>query len=255
VIGKDILVLLTILFWCSVSMVTRYVVENIAKRIAGDIVWSNNPGATLKKWREIFEASQVELSRVMGVTPSVISDYENNRRSPGSRFIKRFIDALLRIDRDRGWTTTKALAKSMKIHVDIIIDMYEYQRPVPLSEVLPLVNGELLTSSDFGKLVYGYTILDSIRAILYLSGNDFYVIMGQTSERALIFTKVRTGRSPMVAVKVSPIKPAAVIIYGPKSCDQVDELAIKLAESERVPLVLSLVEDVNVLIERLRRVG
>jgi len=236
-------------------MVTRYVVENIAKRIAGDIVWSNNPGATLKKWREIFEASQVELSRVMGVTPSVISDYENNRRSPGSRFIKRFIDALLRIDRDRGWTTTKALAKSMKIHVDIIIDMYEYQRPVPLSEVLPLVNGELLTSSDFGKLVYGYTILDSIRAILHLSGNDFYVIMGQTSERALIFTKVRTGRSPMVAVKVSPIKPAAVIIYGPKSCDQVDELAIKLAESERVPLVLSLVEDVNVLIERLRRVG
>ena len=236
-------------------MVTRYVIENIAKRIAGDIVWSSNPGATLKKWREIFEASQVELSRVMGVTPSVISDYENNRRSPGSRFIKRFIDALLRIDRDRGWITTKALAKSMRIHVDIILDMYEYQRPILLSEILPLVGGELLTSSDFGKLVYGYTILDSIRAILHLSGNDFYVIMGQTSERALIFTKVRSGRSPMVAVKVSPIKPAAVIIHGPKSRDQVDDLAIKLAESERVPLILSLVEDVNILIERLRGIG
>ncbi|HIQ03819.1 MAG TPA: helix-turn-helix domain-containing protein [Desulfurococcales archaeon] len=235
-------------------MVTKYIIENIAKRIAGDIVWSSNPGATLKKWREIFGVSQVELSKVMGVTPSVISDYENNRRTPGSRFIKRFIDALLRIDRNRGWVTTRDLTKSMKMYVDIIIDIYEYQRPIPLSELLPLIDGELLTSSDFGKLVYGYTVLDSIKAILHLSGNDFYVMMGQTSERALIFTKVTTGRSPMVAVKVSPIKPAVVIIHGPKSCNQVDSLAIKLAESERLPLVLSLIDDINTLIRRLRSI-
>lgn len=236
-------------------MVTEYIIESIAKRIAGDIVWSSNPGATLKKWREIFEVSQVELSKVMGVTPSVISDYENNRRTPGSRFIKRFIEALLKIDRNRGWITTRDLAKSMKMYVDIIIDIYEYQRPIPLSELLPLIDGILLTSSDFGKLVYGYTILDSIKAILYLSGNDFYVMMGQTSERALIFTKVTTGRSPMVAVKVSPIKPAVVIIHGPRSRSQVDSLAIRLAESERLPLILSLVDNINTLIKKLRSIS
>ena len=72
--------------------------------------------------------------------------------------------------------------------------------------------------------------------------------MGVTSERALIFTRVSTGRSPMIAVKVAPIKPAVVVIHGTK---RVDPLAIRLAESERIPFILSTLKSVDELMRRL----
>jgi len=77
--------------------------------------------------------------------------------------------------------------------------------------------------------------------------------MGTTTERALVFTNVSTGRSPMVAIRVSPLKPAVVVIHGPRK--KIDPLAIRLAERERIPLVLSLLNTVNDLVRSLRRLG
>ncbi|MEM1651660.1 MAG: transcriptional regulator, partial [Sulfolobales archaeon] len=74
-------------------------------------------------------------------------------------------------------------------------------------------------------------------------------IMGLSSIRALIFTAVSTGRSPMVAVRVAPTKPAAVVIHQPKT---VDTLAIRLADREMLPLVVSTHPSVDSLIEALR---
>ncbi|MEM2757689.1 MAG: transcriptional regulator, partial [Sulfolobales archaeon] len=84
-----------------------------------------------------------------------------------------------------------------------------------------------------------------------LSGNEFWQIMGMNTRRALIFTKVSTGRSPMIAVRVAPAKPAVIVLHGPK---RVDPLAIKLADREGVPLILSMTEDVDILINNLRSV-
>ncbi|OYT57386.1 MAG: transcriptional regulator, partial [Desulfurococcales archaeon ex4484_217_2] len=103
---------------------------------------------------------------------------------------------------------------------------------------------------DYGKVIYGYTVLDSIKTILSLTGTEFYQLMGMTSERALVFTKVTAGRSPMVAVRTSPIKPAAVVLHGPR---KVDELAIRLADIEKIPLILSLHKSVKDIIYSLRR--
>ncbi|OYT55831.1 MAG: transcriptional regulator [Desulfurococcales archaeon ex4484_217_2] len=203
----------------------------------------------MRKWREMFRISQVEVSRNMGVSPSVISDYEKGRRTPGSMFIKRFVESLLSIDENRGWIVVKKLAKSMNIHLDSIEDMCEFEKPIHVTEFIKLVKGELLTPSDYGKVIYGYTVLDSIKTILSLTGNEFYQIMGMTSERALIFTRVTAGRSPMVAVRTSPLKPAAVVLHGPR---KVDELAIKLAELEKIPLILSLHRTVRDIIRSLR---
>jgi len=230
-------------------LVTKFIIDSVARRIAGDIVWSRNPGNAMRKWREMFRVSQVEVSRNMGVSPSVISDYEKGRRTPGSFFIKRFVESLLSIDENRGWTIVKKLAKSMHIHLDSIEDMCEFEEPISVSELIELVKGKLLTTSDFGKIIYGYTVLDSIKTILSLTGNEFYQIMGMTSERALIFTRVSAGRSPMVAVRTSPLKPAAVVLHGPR---KVDELAIKLAELEKIPLILSMHRTVKDVIRSLR---
>jgi putative transcriptional regulator len=57
-------------------MVSQHVIDDVARRIAGDIVWSNDASRGLKKWREIFGASKGDIARLMGISQSVISDYE-----------------------------------------------------------------------------------------------------------------------------------------------------------------------------------
>jgi len=81
-----------------------------------------------------------------------------------------------------------------------------------------------------------------------MSGSDFMQLLGTTSERALIFTKVSTGRSPMVAIRVTPLKPAAVIIHG---VTNLDKIAVELAKSERLPLILAKKPSVTDLIKSL----
>ena len=229
-------------------MVSKYIRDIVARRIAGDIVWSNDIGKSLKKWREVFNVLQIDIAKTMGVSPSVISDYEKGRRLPGARFIRRFVDALLRIDEERGWPIVRDLAKAMNIGNPAIIDMREFDRPIPIDKFITTVKGLILSTKTSPQYIYGYTVLDSIEAIESLSGTEFFQIMGMTTQRALIFTRVTTGRSPMVAVRVSPLKPAVVVIHGTR---KVDPLAIRLADKENVMLVLSIHNTIQELLNGL----
>lgn len=231
-------------------MVSKFVIELVAKEICGEVVWSDRPGMTLKKWREIFKVPQTEISRVLGVAPSVISDYEKGRRAPGSKFVRRYVEGLIEIDKHRGFGVLRELARNLRVPTASLIDIRELPKGVPLREFVEAVNGDVLWGTEYmDRILYGYTVLDSIDSILSMSGAEFSIIMGLTSERALFFTRVGTGRSPMVAVRVSSQKPGAVFLHGPKV---VDPLAIKLAELDGVPLVLSRLESDDKLVERLR---
>ncbi|MBR9707247.1 MAG: transcriptional regulator, partial [Candidatus Diapherotrites archaeon] len=88
--------------------------------------------------------------------------------------------------------------------------------------------------------LYGYTVIDSLRAILEVPVHDYLKMFGETPNRALVFCKVSTGRSPMIAVKIgkfsTDMKPGMIVLHGVESADP---LAIKIAESERIPLVVS----------------
>jgi putative transcriptional regulator len=228
-----------------------YVVLLIAKRIAGDIVFSDDPRSSLRKWREYFEVSQADLARLMGVSPSVISDYEKGRRVPGAGFVRRYVTALLEFDRLRGWRKVSSIAASLGIIPGVVIDMMEFPRPLSLDELVDVVRGVLLTPEVGGdRLVYGYTLVDSIKAILTLSGIQYSILFGMTPERAIVFTNVQTGRSPMVAVRVSPVKPSVVVIHGPR--ERVDPLAVEIAKRDNVPLILSLAKSVEELRDMLR---
>ncbi|MCR6623322.1 MAG: helix-turn-helix domain-containing protein [archaeon YNP-LCB-024-027] len=226
--------------------------EDIAKRIAGEIILSDKPWIIMKKWREIFEVSQVEVANIMQVTPSVISDYEVGRRIPGSKFIKKFVNALVEIDRKRGCKKIKEFSNMLlDMPKNAIIDIREYAEPVTVNDICLSVKGELIACSHLsGRKIFGHTIVDSIKCIEQLSGIDFFRLMGETSMRALIFTKVSIGRSPMVAVRVYPIKPAMVVMHGTQ---RIDELAIKLATIEQIPLVLSKIESVEKMVENLKK--
>ncbi|MBE9391391.1 transcriptional regulator [Fervidicoccus fontis] len=231
-------------------MISDFIIERISKEIAGEIAWSENPGEAMKKWRRIFNVTQLEISKKMGVFSSVLSDYEKGRRSPGSKFIRKFVISLLEIDEKRGWITVKELARNLRLPATALLDIREFTKEVTLEKVVEAINGEVLYGKDeLNKYIYGYTVLDSIATIETLSGYEFLTIMGLTTERALIFTNVGTGRSPMVAVKVSFLKPRAVVVHGPKV---VDPLAIKLAQSDGIPFILSRAPDVNTLIKNLK---
>jgi len=225
--------------------------DTLAKRIAGEIVLSNVPGQTMRKWRGLLNVSQIEIANALELSPSVISDYETGRRrSPGSGFIKRYVEALLEMDEDRGGQYIKQLSRITLDPSDVFIDIREFMAPVQITEVVDAVKGTVYAGEDkLDQDVFGYTIVDSLKAIMMLSGLDFYRIFGTTSERALVFSGVTRGRSPMIAVKISPFKPRIIVLHGVK--DDLDPLAVQLAKHEGIPLALSGLETEQELVEAL----
>ena len=112
----------------------------------------------------------------------------------------------------------------------------EFNKPITAEKIKKQLKVELLNGEDrLDTKIYGFTILDSINTIYLLSGIDFYKIFGATTERVLIFTRVGIGRSPLVAIRVSQLKPRMVILQGP---NEVDKIATDLAEKDNIILGL-----------------
>jgi putative transcriptional regulator len=222
----------------------------LEKNIAGEIAISSEPGSVIKKWREIFQLSQSELSKEMGISPSVISDYESGRRkSPGTHFIKNLVESLLKKDVEKGGETIKRF--TVQTHSDAILKLKEFSRIITATKMLDEINGEIVGKNKAKDvLIKGYTVIDSIKAIVELSDETLREIYGSTTERALIFTKVRTGRSPLIAIKVTKPKPNMIILHGLKP-NKVDKLAVKIADFQDIPLAVSTIKDENKLIEHL----
>lgn len=212
--------------------------DSLQERIAGEIALSETPGSTMKKWRELFGISQVELAKHLKISTSTISDYEGNRRaSPGVGVIKRFIQALFAIDTQRGGEVARNLDKfNKKDEQGSFYFIHDFTAPITGTDLARLIDAKIVTNPgqlDSMKL-FGYTLLDSLRIILEIQPAEYPKLFGTTSERAFIFDQVSTGRSPMVVVRVAPIKPKLVVI---QNLDTVDKLAVKISQIERIPLL------------------
>lgn len=230
-------------------MINGDMTEELKEKIAGEITLSNEPGMTIRKWREEFQLSQHQLAEAMGVSHSVISDYESGRRkSPGSGIIKKLVDALIRLDREAGSPTiSKYIPESI---LECIIAMGEFRSGITIDKFIEEIGGVNLNPDRLpSRMVYGYTIVDSLKTILQLSSNDYMKIYGWSTERALIFTDVHFGRSPMIAIRAHPLTPALVVYHRPEA---VDELAVKLSRLESIPLVTTEM-DVKRIVEKLEK--
>lgn len=215
--------------------------DRLSTRIAGEITLSDDPGGTMKKWREIFKISQVELANFLGISPSTISDYEGNRRkSPGIKVIKRFVEALIEIDKMRGGKIIRSLEKGLR-GLPEFFEAHEFKVGISAKEFCEIIQARPVVGEEWLPKInlYGYTWVDSLKVILELPYDDFVRIYGETNERALIFTQVSTGRSPMVAVRVAPIKPRLVVLHNLK---KVDRLAQKIAHVLKIPLAVTEME-------------
>lgn len=207
----------------------------------------------MRKWRVLFEVSQSELAKSMGVSPSVLSDYEKNRRiSPGTGFIRKFVTSLVSLDESRGGSHIRRFGGTVKDLSGAILKIAEFTTPKSAVRIAEAMDAVWLSGKSQSQTpIYGYTVVDSLQTILNLDSYDFMRILGTNTMRVVVFTGVTRGRSPIVAAKIYPIRPRMIAIHGPSSVQNVDSLSIHLAEMMGIPYVLSLKKDVQSLIRSL----
>ncbi len=227
----------------------------LSEKIAGEIVLSEFPSICIKKWRLNFGISQSELSKYLNLSRSVISDYESGRRrSPGVSIIKKIVEAFISIDINNGGKNIHSYEKILMNQnlKDAPFETYEYSVPIQFSKLVTILNANIIYKGIENPL-YGFSIVNSRKSILEMSSSEFHRLYGWSTNRAMIFTEVSTGKSPMVAIRVTSLKPAAVILHGIKK-NEVDLMAVKMAEVDRIPL-LSTVKDLNQIVLDMRHYG
>ena len=110
-------------------------VNEFKEKIAGEIALSADPGKTIKKWREEFGISQHELADTVGISHSVVSDYESGRRkSPGVATVKKIVEAMIQIDIMNGSRTIQKYLPDKQM--DCIIAMEEFPGGVDMSRFI-----------------------------------------------------------------------------------------------------------------------
>lgn len=195
--------------------------EDLSLRIAGEITLSDDPGATIRKWRTDFDVSQTELAKELDVSSSVISDYESGRRaSPGIGLVERLVTSLLDLDERRGGARLRQYARviSAGFEGDVVRDLREYPASVGLDRFYDTIGADELVSGD-RDTVSGHTVINSVEAIKSLTGDEFYRLYGNSTNRALIFSEVTRGESPLVAMRVVNPTPSAVVLHGISRAD------------------------------------
>jgi putative transcriptional regulator len=230
--------------------------ERLARRIAGEIALSDYPGQTMRIWRERFRLPQIELAQHIGISPSVISDYESGRRkSPGTSTIRRFVLALLELDEQDGGQVRAGFERLMAVSpvdLNIVLAMSEIS-PTSARNFCKDMKFEVITGHDYlEKEVFGYSLVDAEEAVRELNNEQFIKLFGATIERCLIFTKVSTGRAALVALKSQEFKPTVVVLHTPS---EIDHLAIELADQMKLPLAVSKAKSIEGLIKSLRNVS
>jgi len=212
--------------------------NQLAEKMAGEITLSDSPGHALKKWRMNFEIAPGVLSDRLGVSPSVISDYEGGRRkSPGTAVVGKIVDTLLAIDEENDGKHIQKFSTMLFSNVedDVIYDIHEYAAAVPLKDFSEAIGCTLLCGS-MDQVLFGYTVVNSLNAIMQFSSDEFNRIYGWSTERAVVFTNVSTGKSPMVAIRVTPFKPRCVVLQGIEAAD-VHPIVEKMAERDHITVM------------------
>jgi putative transcriptional regulator len=214
----------------------------LAERIAGEVALSEDPGATLRKWREEFDVTQTRLAEELDVSASVVSDYESGRRdNPGIGVVRRVVTALLDVDERRGGDRVRQHARVLSAGFDqnVVHDLREYEATVPLGRFHGAIEAETVAAGQ-ADTIAGHTVINSVEAIKRLSSEEFYRLYGQSTNRALVFTNVTRGESPLVALRVVTPTPSAVVLHGLEPAD-LWEHAPALARADGVSLATTTV--------------
>lgn len=182
--------------------------DNLKIKIAGEISLSDSPGSAMKKWRELFGITQIELAKTIKVSTSTISDYESNRRlSPGVAVIRRFVDALFLIDEEKGSLVKQNLERfaTESGPENPTYKLHDFVAPISGMDFSRIIEGKIVANPNYidNIKLFGYTIIDSLKIILEMSPSEYPKLFGSTTERVFIFEHVSSGRSPMVVIRAT----------------------------------------------------
>lgn len=190
--------------------------EALATQMAGDVVTSDDPGGTIRKWRRDFDVTQATLAEELAVSSSVISDYESGRRpNPGVDLVDDIVEGLIAIDERRGGRHIRQYGRilSAGFHSGVILDLREYPAAVEIDRLFGAIGATKLTAGSWDR-VTGHTVINSVEAITTLSSEEFLHLYGQSTSRVLVFTEITRGESPLVALRVVNPTPNAVVLHG-----------------------------------------
>jgi len=136
-----------------------------------------------------------------------------------------------------------------------IADIREFESGVEVERFCSAMGARILPGAVKSKeKIYGYTIIDSVKAITELSFAELVKLYGVTTQRALIFTNITTGKGPMIAIKVTNLRPALMVLHNiPES--EVSEVAKNIASLSGIPLAVCNDVSIDGLVDRLKRLS
>jgi len=202
------------------SEILQEKIDDLKEMLAGEIVLAPDVSSAFKKWRNIFEIGQKKLAIELGVKVSTISDYENGRRhNPGSQFVKKYVDALFKVDLARKGQIILSLIKEEQSNPFTIKEFKKIILPQKLFKAISLYD---INSRKFNEGIYGITYIDT-PSIKDFDFGKYPLMYGRTNKRILFFSKTTdliiidytlrllrylTGQSP-VAIIIEDENPEA----------------------------------------------
>ena len=212
--------------------------DSLSKKIAGEIVLSDEPGKTIQKWRNIFKIPQRALANELKMMPSVISDYENGRRkSPGIKIIRKIVSAMIILDEKAGGKIIREFSTvpSTKNLTAAVIHTKDFSKGVSIKDFCKKIKASIIVGKDNEvRKLYGYTIVDALKAIVELTPSEMVRLYGLASNKALIFVGASSGRSSLIALKIANVRPGLVVLQTKES--DIDVLAKRIANIESIPV-------------------
>lgn len=205
--------------------------REFAQLVLGEVASSRRPGEALATWRGVFGVDAGRLAPAAGLDPGRLQRIESGEVEPSLTELRAIVSALLEHDASTGDDTLRRYGRARAD--DPILLLEEFTRPLPMLRLLEAIGAEQVGGPGPTGDLDGVTLLDSVKAILHFEPLDYLRIHGASRRRALVFTEVHYGRSPMVAIRTHPIKPALVVFHRP---GHVDDLAGRLAGVEGIPL-------------------
>lgn len=216
--------------------------QELFQKILGDVAANEEYGLVMKKWRELFGVTQMQVANELGVKPSVISDYESNRRkSPGIVFIRKYVLALLKLK-------SSAAHEEIKKQIDITKEsnnllIRNFTKPKPSSRIIRLFNAKLLTKNN-DLLINGCVFfLDNISKLLTrLPTYKLLRELKKGGKYCYVFSNVKSGRIPLIMLsilsKFNKTAMPTLIIFQSNSF-KMSNFAKKTAEKRNITLAVT----------------
>jgi putative transcriptional regulator len=163
--------------------------------------------------------------------------------------------ALLALDEKHGGQVISAFVRLMDVSLvdlNIVLAMSDFTESMTAKEFCDRLKCDIEAGKEhLDKEIFGYTLVDVERAVKELDSEAFLKLFGATTERCLIFTRVNTGRAPMIAIKSQEFKPTLVVLHG---VEKVDQLALDLSEQMSIPLAVSKISSIDSLTRELHSI-